>query len=234
MPEVDSEVLARRLLGEGQTVEDVVEATGLEPLEVTRIAGQMRAAGALRTIPVTRTAAQAGAAVHHIHGRPTDRPAPGKSPLPLPRPRPAIGRPAPVVVTSAAAGVVADTVAALGEVDDALAQLLDRAGVPPRAAAKLKRARGLVAAATDIVTADGQKAALRGEIHLLEEQLAAKRAALRGSTDPAPSTKPVGEVPSAPQLRAWAASAGVDCPDKGRVPRRVVDAWTAAHPGGDA
>lgn len=38
------------------------------------------------------------------------------------------------------------------------------------------------------------------------------------------------EVPADPKvIRAWAASAGVDCPARGRLPRRVVEAFERAQ-----
>lgn len=66
----------------------------------------------------------------------------------------------------------------------------------------------------------------RERVAQLERELAAARAMLRpvmrgGDTETDPAT-----------VRAWARSTGVDCPKLGRVPRKVLDAYAAAHGGG--
>lgn len=46
---------------------------------------------------------------------------------------------------------------------------------------------------------------------------------------------PVGDVapgagrPSAAEIRVWARAAGIDVPERGKLPAAVVDAWLAAH-----
>lgn len=77
-----------------------------------------------------------------------------------------------------------------------------------------------------------QEAKVRDEIARLERELAAQRALLTGK--PAErvllTAKEAAGV-DAKTIRAWAAEHDVDCPKTGRVPRRVVDAYLAAHGG---
>lgn len=44
-------------------------------------------------------------------------------------------------------------------------------------------------------------------------------------------TEPEDPAPPAKVVRAWAATAGIDCPTRGAVPRRVIDAYLAAQAG---
>lgn len=62
----------------------------------------------------------------------------------------------------------------------------------------------------------------RAEVARLQAELAAARARVQGKTH------------NAKGIRAWARSAGVDCPAFGRVPSAVVLAYEAAHQSGAA
>lgn len=63
------------------------------------------------------------------------------------------------------------------------------------------------------------------EVKAAEEALRKARAKLRGSTaTPA-------DAHSARAVRAWAADNGVECPSRGRVPSRVIEAYKAAQAG---
>ena len=75
----------------------------------------------------------------------------------------------------------------------------------------------------DLVTAYDEKAATRAEVERLEQQLRDAKAKLRKPNDPTPT----GEV-DAKTVRAWAAANGVDCPNVGRVPKHVVEAYLQA------
>lgn len=86
-----------------------------------------------------------------------------------------------------------------------------------------------------------ERAAAAAEVARLEEQLRAARAKLGGrATAPVnrsktgsaggKSTRPVYEGgPTTAEIRTWAASAGVDHPTHGTLPKRVIDAYRAAH-----
>ena len=74
--------------------------------------------------------------------------------------------------------------------------------------------------------AETEKKAARAEVEKLEAQLREAKAKLRGST---PAAAPSGDGPSAKEVRAWAAKAGVECTATGRVPQSVRDAYDAAH-----
>lgn len=80
----------------------------------------------------------------------------------------------------------------------------------------------------DMIRAETQA---RAEVARLEAELAAARARLKGGrTAPAPTTEPAPADESGPgpkELRAWAAERGIDCPDRGLVPRRIREAWDA-------
>ena len=84
--------------------------------------------------------------------------------------------------------------------------------------------------------AEKAKAEARAEVERLERQLAEAKAKLRGPARAAAVAvvAPNQAGASAKEIRAWAASAGVDCPATGRVPGAVVDAYLAAHQDGAA
>lgn len=65
----------------------------------------------------------------------------------------------------------------------------------------------------------------RAEIRDLEEKLAAAR---RRLTDPlaSPTHKAKADLK---RIRTWAHENNIDCPDRGRIPQRVLDAYTDAH-----
>ncbi|GAB3912678.1 hypothetical protein GCM10029964_120900 [Kibdelosporangium lantanae] len=42
-------------------------------------------------------------------------------------------------------------------------------------------------------------------------------------------TEPAAEPPTPAEVRAWAQANGLDCPDKGRIPDRVMQAYRDAH-----
>ena len=71
---------------------------------------------------------------------------------------------------------------------------------------------------TDMVEADRENAKARAEVERLEQQLAAAKAKLKGGPKPA-----AGPPPSV--VREWAKANGVPCPERGRVPAEVVEAY---------
>lgn len=99
---------------------------------------------------------------------------------------------------------------------------------------------------------DAEKAAARAEVDRLEAQLKAAKAKLRGgTTKPAAAPGPrKGIAPTggglvttadleelcttSKEIRSWAHGNDVECPDVGRLPSRVLDAWKAAHQDGAA
>lgn len=77
--------------------------------------------------------------------------------------------------------------------------------------------------------AEREKAAARAEVERLEAQLAEAKAKLRGGKAPAKQAANAEGVPSAAEVRAWAAENDIQCPSVGRVPAAVRDAYDAAH-----
>lgn len=77
--------------------------------------------------------------------------------------------------------------------------------------------------------AEREKAEARAEVERLKQQLAEAQAKLRGGKTPAKKTTTNTDGPSAAEVRAWAASNGVDCPAVGRVPAAVREAYETAH-----
>lgn len=74
-----------------------------------------------------------------------------------------------------------------------------------------------------------EKERLLAEVKQLEEQLAAKKAALRTPVKKASGT-PAAKSDNA-AIRAWAATQDIECPGFGRVPAAVREAYeAAAHP----
>lgn len=77
-----------------------------------------------------------------------------------------------------------------------------------------------------------EQARLKAEVAALEAQLAKKKAELRPGGGPGPksreSTTPAG---NAKAIRAWASKHSVECPERGRVPRDVVEAYELATAG---
>lgn len=71
-----------------------------------------------------------------------------------------------------------------------------------------------------------RNAEARARVAKLAAELAAAKAALR----PTKTTAPPRSTVSTAVMRAWARSAGHSVPDKGMLPRPVVDAYYAAHP----
>lgn len=81
--------------------------------------------------------------------------------------------------------------------------------------------------------ADAEKAALLAEVKTLEDQLAAKKDALRiqQSAKRVAAIDAVGKAPSTRngRIRAWAAGQGIECTAFGRVPAAVIAAYDAEH-----
>jgi hypothetical protein len=122
------------------------------------------------------------------------------------------------------------------------AQLLHWAEVHPsrRIQAAGRRATEAMAWLIDQHDREAETAALRDEIAKLEEQLAAKKAELRGPT-PATGAEPKASTrrrsPRPPdydhrEVRAWAKRHGIEIRAKGRyLPKDVVDAWRKTQAG---
>ena len=83
-----------------------------------------------------------------------------------------------------------------------------------------KRVMDAVAALDRAWAADAAKAELRAERDRLKAELAQVESRLRGGPTVVRDWK---------AIRAWAADNGHDCPDTGKVPGRVVDAYDQAH-----
>ncbi|MEU5596624.1 histone-like nucleoid-structuring protein Lsr2 [Streptomyces sp. NPDC020298] len=76
-------------------------------------------------------------------------------------------------------------------------------------------------------TSDRELAALATEEQQLEQRLAELRAR-KGELAPVkPKAKRSSPSYDAAVVRAWARGKGVACPDRGRIPKKVVDAWRA-------
>lgn len=90
----------------------------------------------------------------------------------------------------------------------------------PRIARAAKKVLDAVAALDEAWKANAAKAELRARQRQLEAELAAIKAQIKSGA-PAPVDSKA--------VRAWAKANGVDCPDAGIVPKRVVEAWKAAQ-----
>ena len=93
-----------------------------------------------------------------------------------------------------------------------------------RVARAAQRVMDAVAKLDEAWSDDAAKAEMRAERDRLKEQLAAVEQRLRGG--------PPVVVRDWPAIRAWAADNGHDCPDTGKVPGRIVDAYDQAHAAG--
>jgi hypothetical protein len=116
----------------------------------------------------------------------------------------------------------------------------------PRIRKAAAKARDAVDALTGALRADEEQrrqeaaraaevARARSEVERLERELAAAKALLRGERPAGggaviPPATAVHGVQSK-DVRAWAATNGVDCPRAGRVPRAVVEQYVAATRG---
>ncbi|WP_225825646.1 Lsr2 dimerization domain-containing protein [Streptomyces naphthomycinicus] len=98
----------------------------------------------------------------------------------------------------------------------------------PDIQAQAGRARAALAGLRQRYAADQELTALTSE----EEQLAQRLEAIRarkGELEPAkPKKRKTPRDYDAAMVRAWAREHGVDCPERGRVPKAVVDAWKQA------
>ena len=92
------------------------------------------------------------------------------------------------------------------------------------------RARAALAGLRQRYTADRELSAITSEAKQLEERLAALRAR-EAELAPKPRKKRGSYVRDydTRTVRAWAEANGVDCPRKGQIPKRVLDAWRAAQ-----
>jgi hypothetical protein len=93
------------------------------------------------------------------------------------------------------------------------------------------RARALLTGLSRRHAADRELAQITTEAERLEQRLAALRAREAELAPPKKAKKtPTQRDYDPATVRAWAQQAGVNCPDRGRVPKTVVDAWRASHP----
>lgn len=97
----------------------------------------------------------------------------------------------------------------------------ERRDLPGKAQTKVLVAVRAIHAAVELVKDDAGNAQLRAEIDELKALLKAKQARLRKPA--AVAGEDTG--PSARDVRAWAATVGIDCPTTGRVPKHVVQAY---------
>lgn len=114
-------------------------------------------------------------------------------------------------------------------------------GIPTKKVQRqLERALDALTKLQDLVTEDEntrqareqaqrEKEAARAEVQRLQEQLRAAREKLNGPKKPRTSDSTTGDEPPAKVIRAWAADNDVDCPDRGRVPAHVRQAYDDAH-----
>lgn len=82
-------------------------------------------------------------------------------------------------------------------------------------------------ASEDAAAKAAEQARLKAEVAALEAQLAAKKAQLKPGVH-RESTTPKG---NAKEIRAWASKHSVECPERGRLPRDVVEAYELATAG---
>lgn len=90
-----------------------------------------------------------------------------------------------------------------------------------------KKIHGLLDDLREQLEADRERDSARKEVERLEAQLRAAKAKLTGKPSAAKSSQEGG--PSSSEIRSWARNAGVDCPERGRVPEHVRQAYADAH-----
>jgi hypothetical protein len=94
---------------------------------------------------------------------------------------------------------------------------------------KAERAGALIDELRDLLNAecaeDERREKARKDVERLERQLAEAKALLRGG----PVAIDVDGGVTAAELREWAKANGVECPDRGRVPAAVREAFDAAE-----
>ncbi|MFJ8804215.1 histone-like nucleoid-structuring protein Lsr2 [Streptomyces sp. NPDC102487] len=78
--------------------------------------------------------------------------------------------------------------------------------------------------------ADSELARIDGEAARLEKQLEDLRARKEELAPGKPARKPRSY--NAATVRAWAVANGITVPERGQVPKKVVEAWKAANEGG--
>lgn len=157
----------------------------------------------------------------------------------------------PRIAPVAVAGSGTPTFTPTPTVPLATADLLARAEKSPKARTRNlgKRINDQLATLRELVDADDEarqakqreaaaKAKARAEVKRLEAELAAAKARLNGK--PAPTATPAAKPATTagdhdPKIvRAWARDNRIPCPEKGRVPRAVVDAWRTDQEAGAA
>lgn len=93
------------------------------------------------------------------------------------------------------------------------------------------RAQAALDALRDLLDEHEAQAAARAEVAKLEKRLAEARAKLRGGGSKSKQAKASVATLDSKVVRAWARNNNVECPDVGRVPRRVVEAYWKATGG---
>jgi hypothetical protein len=152
-----------------------------------------------------------------------------------PRPAPAPGQQAPAPAEPTPAAEPADELAGL--IERGLRSFDSRARILARRVGRdLDELRARLAEVADEQARLDAEAEARAEA---ERRVAQARAQLEAALAEAarlkqgtPAPPPRARAPRGrgPQIRAWAQAQGIDCPANGRLTRRVLDAWRAAHP----
>ncbi|MFE9906444.1 Lsr2 family DNA-binding protein [Streptomyces achromogenes] len=92
------------------------------------------------------------------------------------------------------------------------------------------RARIALAGLRQRYAADQELTAIATEAEQLEKRLAELRAREQELAPAKPKKRTAARDYDTREVRAWATATGVDCPRVGQIPKRVLDAWRAAHP----
>ncbi len=110
---------------------------------------------------------------------------------------------------------------------DVIADLIQRAvsSEVPRLVKLADKVQDLVDQLEVDVAEHERSAELRAEAARLEARLTEIRGQLTGKRPSSPT--PQGHDNKA--IRAWAATRGLDCPARGRIPRTVLEAFEEAH-----
>ena len=109
---------------------------------------------------------------------------------------------------------------------DTITELIERGQdhASKRVQTAADRAEEAIEKLRELLDAEDAKAETVAEITRLERELAEARARLRPRRQQTATATPTRVDNKA--IRAWAKAEGIDCPDRGRVPQRVVDAYT--------
>jgi flagellar biosynthesis GTPase FlhF len=221
-----------KLLAGGRTAEFAAAAVNQDADTVTRLASnhgypdREKLAWAADILERNLTEARRAAAVTTR----TTVPRPGPGPATPPPARPAQGNP----VADTTANLIARGKKSEKVRTKRLAEKAETALADLTAALKAEQDARRAAAAKaaereqERATTAAERAQRKARIDALEREIRQLRAAEKATKRAVAAAAPIGVDPKV--VRAWAATAGVECGSHGRVPQAVVDQYLTANP----